>query len=150
MTFLKKIQKHYEFNSSSLKKIEQITAYKNNENASAGLSKISEKSIVEDSIDLLHSSIFGKDVFDQTMNKLENVLGNLLTNVLNEYAARFSNSLENIYMQNEETKEMLLLILKANDILPESQNDINALLMSNDTLEDYIKEAVLFKKEFMK
>ncbi|MEG3039462.1 MAG: hypothetical protein RR788_04090, partial [Erysipelotrichaceae bacterium] len=128
-------------------KLQQIINLKNAENEKYGMSKLSEKAIVEESINLLHSSLFGKDVFDQTMNKLEIILGNRMQKVLNEYATPFAQSLENIYEQNNEIKQMLLLILRANDIMPEDQSEINSLIRMNTKLENSIKDAILIKSE---
>ncbi|MEG0359268.1 MAG: hypothetical protein RR598_08390 [Anaerorhabdus sp.] len=144
---MEKIRKHYELGASIDDKLQQIIMLKNAENEKYGMSKLSEKAVVEESINLLHSSLFGKDVFDQTMNKLEIVLGNMMQKVLNEYATPFAQSLENIYAQNNEIKQTLLLILKANDIMPESQNEINSLVWTNSDLENKIKEAVLLMRE---
>lgn len=141
------MRKEFKFKKDTITKIEQLKNIYQSENIE---SKTYDKDIIIDAINLLYSSKFGKDVFDQTMNKLENVLGNMLTSVLNEYVIRFATSLDHIYTQNEQSKEMLLLILKANDILPESQNELNSLIMMNAKLDEYIKEAVLLKQELNK
>ncbi|MEG1065920.1 MAG: hypothetical protein RSD85_00055 [Erysipelotrichaceae bacterium] len=144
---MKRVRKHYELSEQANNKLMQLIEFRNNENDNIGLPRVSEKSMIEESIDLLHSSKFGKDVFDNTMTKLENVLGTLMINTLNEYAKPFSNVLENIYIQNDMNKEMILFILKANGILPENQFEIDKLIDDNEELNKLIKSSVLQKKE---
>ncbi len=145
---MKKIRKHYELHNDTNTKIQQLLNYKKTENERVEIySKVSEKMIIEEAISLYHSSKFGKDVFDETMTKLELVLGNMMKNVLHEFVSSFTEPLEKIYMQNIEIKEMLLFILKANNILPNHQHEIAKLLMKNEELEKLIQDAIDIKEQ---
>lgn len=137
-------KKIYRLTPSTLDKIEKLKKAKELENPGI---KIYEKDIIIDSIDLSFSSKFGKDVFDETMTKLELVLGNMMKNVLNEFVANIAEALDKMYMQNIEVKEMLLFILKANDILPNNQYEIAKLLMKNEELNELIQNAIDMKEQ---
>lgn len=141
------IRKNYKLQKNTIDKIKKLKSVVESENPQI---KIYEKDVVVQAVDLLFSSKFGKDVFDQTISRLETVLGNMMKATLNEYVINFANTFENIYTQNEQNKEMLLLILKANEILPNSQQEINSLIMMNEKIENFIKEAVLLKMEMNK
>lgn len=137
-------KKIYRLTPSTLDKIEKLKKAKELENPGI---KIYEKDIIIDSIDLSFSSKFGKDVFDDTMTKLELVLGNMMKNVLNEFVVNIAEALDKMYMQNIEVKEMLLFILKANDILPNNQYEIAKLLMKNEELNELIQNAIDMKEQ---
>ena len=138
------IRKQYKFSSDIISKIEKLKYAKEQENPSV---KIYEKDILVDAINLAYSAKFGKEVFDQTMSKLELVLGNMMKKVLSEYAERFARSHENLFEQNEEIKEMLLLVLRASNVLPDDQNKILALMLGNLQLSEMIHDAVILKQE---
>lgn len=145
---MKRVRKHYEVTEDTDKKIKQLLELKKQESELSGITLFfSEKMIVEEAINYYHSAKFGKDVFDQTMSKLELVLGNMMTKVINEYAERFAISHGNLFGQNQEIKEMLLLILKANDVLPDDHEKIFSLIMQNNILGEMIHEAVTLKSE---
>lgn len=141
-------RKQYKFNADTISKINKMMQAKQSENATAGIdARVYERDIVIQSIDYAYSAKFGKDVFDQTMQKLENVLGNMMQSMLDEYVMRLINVMNNLSLLSTENKEMLLLILKANDILPEDEKQIAALIMNNANLEDAIRTAVMMKSE---
>lgn len=138
------IRKEFKLHKSTIDKIAKLKYTKEQEFPEQ---KVYDKDIIVEAIDYAYSSKYGKDVFDHTMAKLELVLGNMMKKVLDEYITRIIAALENLQLQDELSKEMLLLILKANDVLPHSQSEINSILMMNQDLDDMVKEAVLFKKQ---
>ena len=144
---MNEIRKQFKLNKVTIDKLEKLKYAREQELIEQ---RVYEKDILVEAIDFYYSSKFGKDVFDQTMTKLENVLGNLIQNMMDEYIVRLISGLDNIYFQNEELKQMMLFLLKANSVLPEEQIKINSLVMLNETLEEKIKEAVLMKMEISK
>lgn len=141
------IRKQFKLNKTTIDKLEKLKYAREQELIEQ---RVYEKDILVEAIDFYYSAKFGKDVFDQTMTKLENVLGNLMQNILDEYSVRLISSLDNLYFQNEEIKQMMLFLLKSNSVLPEEQNKINSLVMLNESLDEKIKEAVLMKMEISK
>lgn len=138
-------RKQYKLQSKTIDKINKLKVARESENPEI---KVYEKDVIVEAIDYAYSAKFGKDVFDQTMTKMEVVLGNMMKSVLNEHVLKLAAALDTIHMQNEQINESLLLILTANDIMPHTQNEVLALLMRNENLDNLIHEAVLIKKEF--
>lgn len=102
------IRKQFKLNKTTIDKLEKLKYAREQELIEQ---RVYEKDILVEAIDFYYSAKFGKDVFDQTMTKLENVLGNLMQNILDEYSVRLISSLDNLYFQNEEIKQMTLLVL---------------------------------------
>lgn len=141
------VRKEFKFNKETITKIEKLKYLKSQEN---GEIKTYEKDVLVEAIDYMYSSKLGKDVFDHTMTKLELVIGNRMTKIMNEYIATFATAIENVYLQNEQLKEMMIMFIRSNNIIPMEQEQINSVIMKNDELDKYVKEAILFKREMHK
>lgn len=141
---MEKHRKQFKLNQSTIDKIEKLKHTKELENPGI---KIYEKDIIIDAINLLYSSKFGKDVFEETINKLDTVIMNSMNQILRENLKPYADALNNIYSQGQISKEAMLLILRANNIVEPEKNGMLKRLLENQNYEDIMEEALYQKRE---
>lgn len=138
------IKKNYRFTNETIDKIEKLKRAKELENPGI---KIFEKDILVDAVDLAYSSKFGKEVFQETMSKLETMMSNVVHKTLLEHLAPFATAIDNVHDQVQISKEAMLLILVANKIVGSDPNIISNLVIKNSELEYLIAKAIELKSE---
>lgn len=137
------IRKEFKLKQDTIDKIEKLKKAKELENPGI---KIYEKDIMVDAIDLAYSAKFGKEVFQETMSKLETIMGNTVHKILIENLTPHAQALEKIYDQVQISKEATLLLLLANNVVDLNQVMMNEHVIKNQKLEDVIEQAIYYKK----
>ena len=140
-------RKQFKLNSVTLDKIQKLKNAKVLENPGI---KIYEKDIVIQAIDLAYSAKFGKDVFDETIERLDTVISNSVHKLLLEHLNPMAEAFSNLYHQEELNKEAMLLILRANNVVRKEEEGIFQQLLKNESLEEVITAALRKKKEVLK
>lgn len=138
------IKKHYQLTSPTIDKIEKLKKAKELENPGI---KVYEKDIIVDAVDLAYSAKFGKEVFQETMSKLETMIGNIVHKILLEHLSPHAQALSKVYDQVQISKESMLLLLLANNVVDLNQIEMNNHVINNQKLEDVIEQAIFYKKE---
>ena len=140
------IRKQYKLSVGIIEKIEKLKRAKELENPGI---RIYEKTIIRDAVDLAYSAKFGKEVFQETMTKLELMINTTMTKLLLEHLTPYAKALSNIHEQAEVSKEAMLLILVANKIVGNDPRVIANLISKNSNLEYILSEAIALRKEEM-
>lgn len=114
--------KGYRFDDDVLGKLSQLmeaTKIKN-----PGIN-VYEQDVVIEAINFYHSSIFGKDVFDQTMHKLETVIGNRVDHIMAQHTQILGELINNTHNQALLSKEATyLLLLATGSMKPDIDKDV--------------------------
>lgn len=145
MEQIKEIRKEFRLKKDVIDKIEQLKILKETENPGI---KIYEKDVIVDAIDLAYSSKFGKEVFQETLSRLETVLSASMEKVLIEHLTPHATALTNIYDQATLSKEAMLLILVANGIVDNDLETIVKLIQKTSELEMSLSKAIDIKGEY--
>ncbi|MFV0380753.1 MAG: hypothetical protein ACK5KR_00740 [Breznakia sp.] len=137
------IKKHYQFRKTTIDKINKLKTAQELENYGIN---IYEKTVVSDAIDLAYSAKFGKEIFEETMTKLDTIISSTVNNLLIEHLRPYAKALSNIYEQTEITKEAMLLLLVANNVVDVDAKILAKNLEENQDLEFLIAESLDIRK----
>lgn len=137
------IRKEFKFKKDTVGKIEKLRKAQELENPGI---KIYSKTVVSDAIDLAYSAKFGKEVFQETMTRLELMISTTMSKLLLEHLEPYANALSNIYDQAAVSKEAMLLILVANKIVGNDPNVLANLISKNAQLEYVLSQAIEMRK----
>ena len=107
-------RKQFKLNSVTLDKIQKLKNAKELE--------IYSYVIVIQAIDLAYSAKFGKDVFDETIERLDTVISNSVHKLLLEHLNPMAEAFSNLYHQEELNKEASELIKAAK--IPHTTNPL--------------------------
>lgn len=138
------VKKIYRFSPITVDKIEKLKAAKELENPGI---KVYNQDIVVEAIDLLYSSKFGKEVFNETMKKLENMIKYTVHDIVKTNLEPFAVALDNLYREEQISKETMLMMLRANGIITEDQNIVTNQVFNNDTMNEMIEKAIHEKRD---
>ncbi|MDQ0363254.1 hypothetical protein [Breznakia pachnodae] len=144
MATSEEIRKEFKFKKDTVEKIEKLRKAQELENPGI---KIYSKTVVSDAIDLAYSAKFGKEVFQETMTRLELMISTTMSKLLLEHLEPYANALSNIYDQAAVSKEAMLLILVANNIVGNDPNVLANLISKNAQLEYVLSQAIEIRKE---
>lgn len=144
MATSEEIRKEFKFKKDTVEKIEKLRKAQELENPGI---KIYSKTVVSDAIDLAYSAKFGKEVFQETMTRLELMISTTMSKLLLEHLEPYANALSNIYDQAAVSKEAMLLILVANKIVGNDPNVLANLISKNVQLEYVLSQAIEIRKE---
>jgi len=142
---MKKTQiKTLRFGPETDSKLKQLVDTKNAKYEGTGHSRISENQVLIEAVNYLHASTYGKDIFEQETERLQMILGNVITVALRGYADPFAAALNHLSAELEYLKICINLMMANSKILAsKSQKEAEAILKSKWNYEDLLMEIII-------
>ena len=96
-----------------------LVAHENAINEVTGLSAETETSIAIKAIDFYYYSKMSKEAMDQSVDKMQQVLGNVMELLLKGYFDQLAIALNTMNRNDNQILTLLVSLIKANNVLPE-------------------------------
>lgn len=142
-----KIKKTFRLSDQVIQKIEEIKQSKNYENNQNGSPELNATDIVSEAISFYHSHLFGKDVMDSTIQKLEVIISSAVNLTLRNYVEDFANALNHLNMNDEKMIESMFIMMRANGLILEDHRALMDMVFQNEEYHSLMDQVISIKNK---
>ena len=129
-------------------KLKQLVESENAKYINTGHSKISENQVINDAIFYYHASKFGKDIFQQETERMQEIMANVVGLVMRTYFDQLAAALNHLSTESAYLKTASnLLLADSNMFGNKATGDIDKALNNKWKYEDDLMRITIEKRE---